>query len=612
MNEIPWSEEGLTVAVDTETSGLFVDDGARVSIVSVAWDEGSTAIPFDQGPVEGKPGVPPQMSLEDILAGEHENAGPAVWDALFDWFTKQHLVFHHAKFDLHMLAAGHRVWGRGRDLSSRFIWDTMLAQRVLDPLLSTSLKPTAQRLWGTREVAERDAVDDYLRLRKWNMGKFHLVPWEVARPYATKDAELTLRLYKWQQDRVAGADADLLRAIDHELALTRVLFMMEERGIGFDLLECAKAAHKLEVMCETIKAGLPFPTTPKGCKDYYFGKGPGSLALIPRTVTPGKGDPVLNIETLRTLAQEGRPYAKELARLRNCESALSKWYANWPNLVGADGRLRTNYNQHKVVSARLSVDRVQLQALPHDYRLPDGVVPVKKLIIAGEGKCLWECDVSQAEMRVATAMAGCKRMRAIIEAGGDLHGETAKVLFGITEENADWDKLRTIAKRINFGTLYGAGTAKVQEVLESEGVPLPMQQVQRAMDSYRERFPEFAAFARKCEGAALRRARSDGHGYIRLLNGRRRYFREDEEMHKAFNQVIQGTVAILVGQWMIAIEKEWPGIMLLQVHDSVVLEIPKNGSKHGGKGVAVEVAMEGASIMEIAMRIPFKVDAKEW
>ena len=59
--------EGLTVAVDTETSGLFVDDGATLSVVSVAWRTSGNsglyngitgfAFPFDQGRAHEKIGT---------------------------------------------------------------------------------------------------------------------------------------------------------------------------------------------------------------------------------------------------------------------------------------------------------------------------------------------------------------------------------------------------------------------------------------------------------------------------------------------------------------------------------------------------------------------------
>src|SRR5688500_9599120 len=41
--------DDLIVAVDTEGSGLYPDDGARISMVSLAFGETEAAFPFDHG-----------------------------------------------------------------------------------------------------------------------------------------------------------------------------------------------------------------------------------------------------------------------------------------------------------------------------------------------------------------------------------------------------------------------------------------------------------------------------------------------------------------------------------------------------------------------------------
>jgi hypothetical protein len=59
-----------------------------------------------------------------------------------------------------------------------------------------------------------------------------------------------------------------------------------------------------------------------------------------------------------------------------------------------------------------------------------------------------------------------------------------------------------------------------------------------------------------------------------LISGRRRYFEKGENTHKAFNAVIQGNVAEFMKDEMLWIDKMYPGTLLLQIHDSVVLELP--------------------------------------
>ena len=109
--------EGLTeVALDTETSGLHPDDGARVSVVVLGWRDSSgetvsRALPFDQGIRDKVPGRTPELFADP-------NLGSAEWSELLVWLGRQRLVFHNAKFDLHLMRAGTRQFG-GRDLPRR-------------------------------------------------------------------------------------------------------------------------------------------------------------------------------------------------------------------------------------------------------------------------------------------------------------------------------------------------------------------------------------------------------------------------------------------------------------------------------------------------------------
>ena len=183
------------VAFDTETSGLFVDDGARVSIVSVAWcddDEApletmhSYVFPFDQGTLD-KVNLPRKFQ-GDGMFGTVDNLPLEELDFLAGWLHENDLTAHNAKFDCHIMAAGHRKHGPGWDLEPDVVWDSQIVQVLLDPRENSSLKPTAERL---NLLPGQDERIGEVRLKAWlakhctqDNPRYDLAPWDVIAPYA--------------------------------------------------------------------------------------------------------------------------------------------------------------------------------------------------------------------------------------------------------------------------------------------------------------------------------------------------------------------------------------------------------------------------------------------
>lgn len=592
------------VAVDTETSGLHPDDGARVSVVSIAWEHGAYAFPFDQGILDDK-ALPAkvQPTLFDTAA---PNLPEAEWVALLDWLERQWLVAHNAKFDLTMLLAGTRHWP-GRDLSARLIGCTSIAASLIWPLERAGLKATAERLWGVQERNSEKQVKAWLK-GKGQPPRYDLVPWDIMEPYATIDAELCYRLWGVVAESLDAGDLPR-ETWDLEMQLLAVLFAMEQRGIGFDQA-AAWAADDLIVAAQQEAAQLvPFrPINQTGAKHWFF----DICKLEPYKLTD-TGKISVDQDVIRRLEQDGHPGAAEFAHYNQLGYAHSMWYDAWPRMCGADGRLRPVYHQTKsdegrgTKTGRLSVERVQLQAVPHDYRLgwlPDGVPPVRRLFKPAKGHRLFELDMSQAEMRVAAGESGCGSLIAAFERGEDAHDATCRLMFGIEPGDPDWDEYRTVSKRLNFGMLYGAGARKIQsEIALNTGRSVSDHEVRDWLERYRNSMPEMVRYAKAIERSVEKRR------WLRLATGRMRWFREDEHAYKAFNALIQGNVAEMMKLIMVEVETHWPGYMLLQVHDSIVLEIPEEDDP---KVRVAEIADHMAAVFERYFPVPFRTDSKEW
>lgn len=651
---------GHPVVVDCETSQVHPDDGGHVAVVSFAYRDPADgrmvaqAVPFDQGlfsPLGDKrfdSGSHLDRATERRLKKWPEwalterapNRPPEDYLRLLDALEPHRLIFHNAKFDLMFLEQGLR--GRaGRSLQRSLKWDTMLAQWVREPQMPKALKDSAVRLELTdsgAEDAEAEALKPWLgpKTGKNANPRYDLVPWSVMEPYARVDAELTLLLWEFQQERIDPDDPNFWRHFDEEMDFLHVLRNMERCGIGFDARGCAAAAAVLQAEQDAVAKLLPFrggtgAPTPNAARKFFFSGGPEDdevrpgtadfrgLAPFPDKMTKGgktaPPQPQVDEETITRLVIRDVPFAQEYEQHEGLKSAISKWYGAWPQLCGADGRLRTSYKQGGTVSGRLAVSRVQLQAIPHDYLMPSTAVPTIRQFFRPRPGCeLWEFDVSQAEIRLATAIARCQPMLDGILRGDDSHSIACKLMFGVDEDHPDWERYRQIAKRCNLGILYGAGAKVIREqLMKFAGMDVSLNQVRGWINDWKAAFEPFTA--------ALQRAQEQAErwGFVRLHNGRERWFSDYEPSHKAMNQVVQGSLAEIMKSAMIKVDRLYPGELLLQIHDSIVCEIPIDRVEDRKTQITDLMRVEferavwkpwepgGEPVL-----VPYETDAKQW
>lgn len=691
------AEDGImpagNVSLDTETSGLFTDDGARVATVSVAWEDQdgvwgdlvdtemcdwgsqtynieevglgalgysirtpvvSFAWPFDQGlSCTGKP----EDTGQGSLLPDAENLPDSEYQALLDWLrliARQrgpYLDFQHGKFDLHIVAAGLRTNpALAIDLEPWVAWDT---QNVTNLLWSytgtTSLKPTTQRLWHDGADDEQQKVKDYLRKSKLPTGRWDLMPWSIIGRYADKDARLTTRLRIHQQYIVEeGADGTWLdgtgtrmtlqEAIDRRLDTSKMLYRMERRGLPFAADRVGDISRELDRRIAGLTHELPFhPATLPAAKHYWFGTGKNrqgveGLGLQPVSVTEN-GEPQLNAYAVQKLAIRDVPGIETWRDLQKAKTANDRWYRGWGSMLGDDGRLRGSVRQNGTVSGRFSIERVQLQAIPHDFRLGgypvlDGLATPRGLIGAGvaDGYRLWELDLANAELRVAALMAGCERMLTLIGEGADLHGDAAQQLFGVHPDDPTWGRMRGVAKRANFSLIFGVGWEKLQNDIDTQtGVVLSDEEAQRLVYDWNGLYPEYQRAIKRTSAALKGRQMKHGKGWVQVFNGERRWFTATEETHKAMNQRVQSSLAQFGNSWWLSsdaiIDEELTeagygdelhktGLVML-IHDSMVLLLPTAGGLD--EKIVRMVQDDGVRLWgETFPGVPGGVDATVW
>lgn len=612
-------DSDLIVAVDTECSGLHPDDGARVSIVSVAWSNGSRVFPFDQGPYTWLgPKLLPRKYPGPSLFDKDENLGIDEWWGLCRWLSRQQLVFHNATYDLTMIAAGLRgMRGSGYDLSSSYVWDTMVVAPLLWPNERVSLDHLGNLVLG-RSKDHANALNSWRKryLDADSMGRYDLVPNDLVLPYAQQDPELTLALYQVETEMVDEGAASW-EAVDREIDLALVLYRMQQAGIGFDVDECRHQDSLLAKMEDlySIKVAEIIgksAATEDTMRRYWFDE----LSVDPVKLTPDE-KPAVSADVVRALVTANVPAAAEWQSLVKVRTARKMWYGPWPKLAGEDGRLRTVYRQTKSASnidddsgpergarsARLAVERVQMQAIPHDYQIPEGIVPIRKLFRARPGHRLVEIDISQAEMRAVAGLSRCKSLLDRFAAGEDAHTATCRLVFRIDQDEPRWDFYRGVAKRLNFGIVYGAGIPTLAAQIEQWTGHTTEAEVGEWWADAKRSMPEIFAMSR-----ALRRHAEDTR-QVPLVGGRVRFFAPFEFVHKAMNAQIQGSVAVAMADAMIEISRlHEPDLLLLQIHDSIVIEPPQEQADQ----ITVECQQIICDVFEHHFHAPFVSDSKVW
>lgn len=674
------------VTFDTETSGLYPDEGAQVCVVSVSWHDDSSVLhgygwPFNQGlygkdewlarayfgervteepvmddgPNGGQPvlfksgarkGQVKTRKLRTKLTAEealppNPNLGPDEWKALCEWLAQYDLNAHNGLFDVIMMGSEVTCWdpsgiawrGPGIDLLDNLKWDSMLANRILDGQHPLSLEDTAHRLFGGGKTEEQDAIKDHLKKRRLPFGKghWHLADWDVMEPYALGDPMLTARLGRHQWLRFYNGEADFEQMND-EMRKLRTLVRMERKGVPYNAKESLVWARKLQERLAVVESELPFETRPNAVRDFFFTKGRTDkdvpcLGLKPVKMTDGGKNtapaPSVDSEVIMRLAERDVPQARKYQEWKLAADAVNRYYEGYALAVGPDGHLRTRFRQTGTATLRLSCERINLQAIPHDHRLLASgsellaIAPSpRKLIHAIESYELYHADLEQAELRVATQFALCPSMLDILERGLDPHGETAIALnLAQGPQDPNWFKARSvIGKRANFSLIFGIGPDKFKADLGKNGLYLPTGEVRQIHRDWHDLYPEFSRAIK----LHMRMAEQDGWTQVR---GRvRKWYTAREKLlhdwHKAFNNRVQGNIGLFTGYWMVEADDylQQQGLdpragLLLQIHDALMVMLPKGPE---GRAMAEHVAEIGRQMWEEWFTIPGGVDLKLW
>jgi len=497
-------------------------------------------------------------------------------------------VAQHAKYDLLVLrSAGVEV--RGLD------FDTMLASYILDP---------GRRSHGIDQLAfERlgQTMTSYEQLCGKGRAQlsFDVVPVDAARDYSCEDVDVTWRL---MDDMVPALDASGMRDLFDtiEVPLVGVLADMEWEGIAIDLDWFASLKTRFQRERERVEqeiyaaAGETFNinSNPQ-LRTILFEK--LGLPVKKKTAT----GPSTDASVLQELADEGHEIPSLLMEYRELFKLEGTYVDTLPKLVHPrDHRLHTSYNQTVAATGRLSSSDPNLQNIPIRRELGRDI---RRGFVPREGHQLLAADYSQIELRLLAHLSGDPAFVEAFRAGGDIHRQTAAVIFGVELPDVT-SEMRARAKTINFATIYGQGAFALARQLK-----IPQAEAKAFIETYFTRFAGVKAFLDQCVVEAKER------GYVETIFKRRRWVPELKDRNfnvRAFgeriaaNAPIQGSAADLIKIAMLRIHAELASgplaaRMLLQVHDELVFEVPT--AEVEPLTSLVRQAMEGAADLAVPL-----------
>lgn len=272
------------------------------------------------------------------------------------------------------------------------------------------------------------------------------------------------------------------------------------------------------------------------------------------------------------------------------------------NVINEDSnKIHTSLNQTVTATGRLSSTEPNLQNIP--MRLPFGR-KIRKVFIPSNDNMLIGADYSQIELRVLAHMSQDETLLKAYKESIDIHTLTASQVFNKPlEEVTTRDRSR--AKEVNFGIVYG-----MTDYGLSDRLKISRKEAKEYIDNYFDKYPQVKEFmdqvVEKCKEEHYVTTLFDRKRYIREINDKNFYKRQHAN-RMAKNTPIQGSAADIIKIAMIRVynalkEKNLKAKMVLQVHDELILDVPKDEVEIVEKLIREE--MEAA----VELDVPLKVD----
>jgi DNA polymerase-1 len=538
---------------------------------------------------------------------------------LSDLFQDSKLSYlgHNLLFDLPFLIH------RGVDFSIDQVCDTMIAEQILikGTKKSASLKDTLKRRLGITEVNKA--------IRMEFVAMKNVVPIFDNRhiEYASGDIEFLSAIYGKQNEHLTRLkQLDLLDLNNKNVGISAKMGlkgMYVDRGAWMKLYYAnLKKADELEIRMDEELVSLGFGRIKKRVKvrfeqtDLFGGIGVDVVNKninhlnyaspaqcldvfkafnlpIPKSVKEDKksvGEATLQQYLLNHPTTLLKDWIKLLIEykvtLKLTKSFGKKWLEEH---LDENSRVHATFVVNRTATGRFLAKNPNLQQIP-------SIKEFRQCFKAPQGRKIWTCDYSSAELRILASLSRDEAMLRILSEGGDLHGYVATPVYRylFKDETAIVDKnnnggFRTKMKNVIFGLLYGAGVNKIAELLDISSM-----KAEQVYQILQKTFPEAFDYLDKMSSFGV----NNGYIIIEPILNQRRWFQEyfdnggyltkseKGSVERACkNTPIQATNGQMMKQALIYVdnyitENKLSSFIVSTVHDEMVVEVGEGEEPH--------------------------------
>ncbi|WP_339706513.1 DNA polymerase I [uncultured Kriegella sp.] len=536
-----------SVCFDTETTGL---DPITAQLVGIAfsWEAGKGFyVPFPEDTNEA------QQLIEELRP--------------FFESEKIEKIGQNLKYDIKVLKK-YNIEVKGT------LFDTMLAHYLINPDMRHNMDVLAETYLNYTPVS----ITELIGKKGKNQLSMRQVPLEQQTEYAVEDADITYQLAEQFRPELAEANTETLFK-DIEVPLLRVLADMELEGINLDKDFLQSLSEDLNNDITNLEnqiyetAGEQFNiASPKQLGEILFDK----MKLVDKPKKTKTGQYSTAEDVLSYLAKDHQ-IIQDVLEFRGLSKLKSTYVDALPEQVEqSTGRVHTDYMQTVAATGRLSSNNPNLQNIP--IRTERGRQVRKAFIPRNGNYTLLAADYSQIELRIIAALSEETTMIDAFKNGEDIHASTAAKVFNVPISEVTREQ-RSNAKTVNFGIIYGVSAFGL-----SNQTDLSRSEAKELIDTYYQTYPKLRNYMSELVDFAR------DNGYVQTVLGRRRYLKDINSRNavvrgaaerNAVNAPIQGSAADIIKIAMINIHKKlaeggYKTKMLLQVHDELVFDVPKN------------------------------------
>ncbi len=421
---------------------------------------------------------------------------------------------------------------------------------------------------------------------------FSEVDVEKAKDYAAEDADITFRLYKKFQKSLK--DEKMINIYEiFEKPLLKILAYMEIEGVKIDNKFLKSLSTKFEkkiikIQNEVFKISKKKfnIASPKQLGEILY----NDLKIADLKKTK-KGSFATSASVLEDLAFKGHKFPQLVLDWRQVSKLKNTYSDSLPEHINPNTqRVHTSFLLAATTTGRLASSDPNLQNIP--IKSEDGK-DIRKAFIAKKDHVLISADYNQIEMRILADLADVKGLKKAFKNNEDIHSLTASQIFNVDIKKVNQDQRRK-AKAINFGIIYGIsqyGLAKQINVTNHEA--------EEFLNAYFSKFPEIKIYMDR----TIKFCRKSG--FVNNIFGRRSHFININDKNynvrnfqerAAINAPIQGSAAEIMRLAMIRLNKKLSDQknqktkMILQIHDELIFETPKEEAKRISKIIIDEMS----------------------